>query len=119
MFSNGFFAFMTLLISAPMSWSQNPISESPPSNTVAAEAEARDVFLLCRREKSVRWLRAYKLDNGKCRTLYSKEGYLQVVSSATYFASCEGVLQSIRKNIEEGGFKCSAVPQVSVLELEN
>ncbi len=107
MFSNGLLAFVFLLMSTPISWSQN------------SEADSSDIFLLCKRDKSVRWLRAYKLDNGKCKTLYSKEGYLQVVSSATYFSSCEGVLQSVQKNIEEGGFKCANIPQVSILELED
>ena len=43
---------------------------------------------------------------------------MQVISSATFFASCEGVLQSVRKNIEEGGFKCHNTPLVQVAELE-
>ncbi len=106
MFSNGLFLLIVAMLMAPVSWAQN------------ADPESSDIFLLCRREKSVRWLRAYKLESGKCKTLYSKEGYLQVISSATYFASCEGVLRSVQKNIEEGGFKCVNTPQVSVLELE-
>ena len=81
-------------------------------------ADGSDIFLICKRDKSVRWLRAFKMENGKCKTYYSKEGYLQVISSATFFASCEGVLQSVRKNIEEGGFKCANVSTVQVAELE-
>ncbi|MBC7420096.1 MAG: hypothetical protein H7328_05160 [Bdellovibrio sp.] len=118
MFSNCLFIFVCMLVTNPLSWAQAP---SMPAVTpqVSAEAEVGDIFLLCKRDKSVRWLRAYKLDSGKCKTLYSKEGYLQVVSSATYFASCEGVLQSVRQNIEEGGFKCTAMPQVSYFGIEN
>lgn len=87
--------------------------------TLNAEvAEKTDIFLKCKRDKNIRWLRAFKLENGKCKTYYSKEGYLQVVSSATYFSSCEGVLQSVRKNIEEGGFKCQEIPTVQVTEIE-
>lgn len=131
MFSNGLFIFVSLFITSGISWSQTggPQTAQQAANeqtsnhshdaTVVAEAEVSDIFLLCKREKGVRWLRAYKLDNGKCKTLYSKEGYLQVVSSATYFSSCEGVLQSVRQNLEEGGFKCIAVPKVSFLGLEN
>ncbi len=122
MFSNGLFIFVFMLVSTPISWSQTGRASAVSTSqdvSLSSESEASDIFLLCRREKSVRWLRAYKLDNGKCKTLYSKEGYLQVVSSATYFASCEGVLQSVRQNIEEGGFKCMAVPQISILELDN
>lgn len=89
-----------------------------PEMQAEANLDKTDVSILCRRDKSVRWLRAFKLDNGKCKTIYSKEGYLQVVSSATFFSSCEVVLLSIKKNIEEGGFKCSPM-SVSVIDLEN
>lgn len=88
------------------------------NGAVGAEADKTDVFFICKRDRSIRWLRAYKLENGKCKTIYSKEGYLQVISSATYFASCEAVLLSVKKNIEEGGFKCTSTT-VSVIELEN
>ena len=84
----------------------------------AYATDKTEIFLLCKRHKAARWLRATKLENGKCKTFYSKEGYLQVVSSATYFSSCEGVLQSVRKNIEEGGFKCTEIASVQVAELE-
>jgi hypothetical protein len=104
MFSTHFFILLVSLFS---------ISFSP-----AIAADKTDIFLKCKRDKSIRWLHAFKLENGKCKTYYSKEGYLQVVSSATYFASCEGVLQSVRKNIEEGGFKCQEQPSAQVIELE-
>ena len=104
MFSSGFFVLMITFFSIQFS----PLQA----------AEDTNIFLLCKRDKSVRWLRAFKLDNGKCKTYYSKEGYLQVISSATFFASCEGVLQSVRKNIEEGGFRCAEVTMAQVAELE-
>ncbi len=104
MFSAGFLVFILIFFSSPFSALQ--------------AADPNPIFLLCKRDKSVRWLRAFKLDNGKCKTYYSKEGYLQVISSATYFASCEGVLQSVRKNIEEGGFRCAEVLTAQVAELE-
>ena len=104
MFSNGFFILAAFLFSVQFSEAQVP--------------DKADIFLLCKRDKSIRWLRASKLENGKCKTLYSKEGYMQIISSATFFASCEGVLQIVRKNIEEGGFKCHNTPLVQVAELE-
>lgn len=110
MFSNGFLVLVILMSVSPIGWSQT---------TETAPSQSEEIFLLCRRDKSVRWLRAYKLENGKCKTVYSKEGYLQVIGSATYFSSCEGVLQSVKKNIEEGGFKCAPSAKVSVLEIEN
>ncbi|WP_148284931.1 hypothetical protein [Pseudobdellovibrio exovorus] len=90
--------------------------EAAPQVDVAAEVS--DIFYICKRDKLTRWLRAYKLDNGKCHTQYSKEGYLQIISSATYFTSCEGVLHSVQKNLEEGGFKCSPSAKYSVIELD-
>lgn len=81
--------------------------------------ESKDsLFVICQRQKETRWLRAFKLNNGRCKTYYSKEGYVQVVSSASYFSSCEAVLGTVRKNIEEGGFKCSEKTLASMIEIE-
>lgn len=114
MISNGLFYF--LLISLVFLNSQHlSFAQDLPKT---AEVEENDLFYLCKRNKNTRWLRAYKLENGKCNTIYSKEGYLQVIGSAVYFSSCEGVLHSVQKNLEEGGFKCSPVTKYSVLELE-
>ncbi len=111
MISNGF--FYLLLIS--LIWGQPVLSEDVLKNNAS---ESTDIFYLCKRAKLARWLRAYKLDNGKCQTLYSKEGYMQIISSASYYASCVGVLHSVRKNLEEGQFKCELAPKFSVLELD-
>lgn len=77
-----------------------------------------NVFIVCSRLKETRWLRAFKLENGRCKAYYSKEGYVQIVSSSSYFSSCEAVLNTVRKNIEEGGFKCSEKSLVSMVEIE-
>lgn len=114
MISNGFFYLfvVVLLATEQMSFAQEKKIDTE------AGSDKTDIFYLCKRQQDTRWLRAYKLENGKCNTLYSKEGYLQVVGSATYFASCEGVLHSVQKNLEEGGFKCDSISKFSVLELE-
>jgi hypothetical protein len=104
MFSTHFFIILATLFSIQIS--------------TAEMTEKSNIFLKCKRDKNIRWLHAFKLENGKCKTYYSKEGYLQVISSATFFSSCEGVLQSVRKNIEEGGFKCQETSSVQVTELE-
>ena len=93
--------------------SVNTTAEATP--TTAANS---DIFLVCLRGKENRWLRVFKLDSGRCKTYYSKEGYVQVVSSASYFASCEAVMNSVRKNIEEGGFKCHEKNLESMVEIE-
>lgn len=105
MYSNGFFVFISCLV-----FSQYLSAIEP--------AVQEDLFVVCKREKMTRWLRAYRLESGKCQTQYSKEGYLQIISSATYFSSCEGVLQSVQKNLEEGGFKCTPNQKYAVTELE-
>lgn len=101
-----------------MSAFSGPVQAQNAAQVPPAEEANQDIFYLCKNTKSTRWLRAYRLDNGKCMTTYSKEGYLQVISSATYFASCEAVLHNVRKNIEEGGFKCSRLENYSYIDIE-
>ena len=116
MFSNGIFVLIMaslMFISAARAQITQVASESSQS------PDSSDIFYICKRFKDVRWLRAYKLENGKCKSLYSKEGYLQVISSATYFSSCEGVLVSGKKNLEEGNFKCTQMAKASVIDLES
>jgi len=83
-----------------------------------AAEKNNNVFLVCERHKEVRWLRIYTGSDGKCKSVYSKEGFSQVVSSATYFASCEAVLNNVKKNIEDGGFKCKEQKLGMVVEIE-
>ncbi len=84
----------------------------------ADENKSDNMFVVCTRQKEMRWLRAFKLDNGRCKTYYSKEGYVQVVSAASYFSSCAAVLDTVKKNIEEGGFKCAEKNLASMVEIE-
>lgn len=106
--SNGLFILILLIFFCTL-----------PVAIAQTESETLDLFFLCKNSKgSVRWLRAYRTENSKCHTVYSKEGYLQVISSATYTASCVGVLHNVRKNIEEGGFKCAKMDSYSFLEVE-
>ena len=120
MFSNGVLIFVAVLFSFSFTAFSQPSGSSPNSSaTSEASSTDGDVFYLCKRGNSTRWLRAYKLENGKCKALDSKEGYLQVISSATFFASCEGVLLNVKKNLEEGNFKCSQMTKASVIELES
>lgn len=119
MFSNGVLIFVALLFSFSFTAFSQTASTSPSSADATTSSADGDVFYLCKRNSTIRWLRAYKLENGKCKALYSKEGYLQVISSATFFASCEGVLLNVKKNLEEGNFKCAQMAKASVIELES
>lgn len=112
MFSNGVLILVVSLFSFSLSLQADPLE----NNTITSGEN--DLFYLCKRDRVSRWLRAYRLENGKCKALYSKDGYLQVISSATYFASCEGVLLNVKKNLEEGRFKCTQISKASVIELE-
>lgn len=114
--SNGFFILFVGLTLSFSALSQNNTNQTNSSNSGSALIE--DLFFLCKNGKNSRWLRAYKLENGKCHTTYSKDGYLQIISSATYFTSCEGVLHNVRKNIEEGGYRCVKQDSYSYLDLE-
>ena len=87
------------------------------SSFVVHSAEKNSLFFVCDRQKEVRWLRVFSTGDGKCRATYSKDGYVQVVSSATFYASCEAVLLNVKKNIEEGGFKCREGKLASVIEI--
>ena len=111
MFSNGVLILTMMLFFSVTAQAQDAAVDSQAASN-------SDIFYTCKKEKAIRWLRAYKLENGKCKALYSKDGYLQVISSATYFASCEGVLLSVKKNLEEGNFKCTLIAKASVIELE-
>jgi hypothetical protein len=114
MFSNGVLIFIcSFFLFSFAAHSQDDAA------TAASSSGNSDIFYLCKRDKITRWLRAYKLENGKCKALYSKEGYLQVISSATFFASCEGVLLSVKKNLEEGNFKCTQMSKASVIDLDS
>lgn len=120
MISNGFFNFIVLVVFSfgPDLWGQTEELKKSVQNKTIVTENSTDILCVCKRAQSTRWLRAYKLDDGKCNTVYSKEGYLQVVGSGSYFSSCEAVLFNVKKNLEEGGFVCDLAPKHSILMLE-
>lgn len=77
-----------------------------------------DLTYICQRAKDVRWIRSYRVGGNRCKALYSKEGFVQTVSSAQNFASCKTVIDNIKANIEEGGFKCKEAQLISMVEIE-
>lgn len=80
-------------------------------------ADKNNLFVICERQRDVRWIRVFSSNDGKCKTVYSKDGYSQVVSSATFFSSCESVLNNVKKNVEGGGFKCREAVLANVIEI--
>lgn len=81
-------------------------------------ADKNNMFVLCERQRDVRWMRVFSSSDGKCKTVYSKDGYSQVVSSATFYSSCEAVLLNVKKNVEGGGFKCREAVLTNFVEIE-
>lgn len=80
-------------------------------------AQTDNMFVVCERQSDVRYLRVFSSNDGKCKTVYAKDGFTQVVGSATFFSSCESVLVNVRKNIEGGGFKCREAQLVNFIEI--
>lgn len=80
--------------------------------------EKRELFYKCTKEREVRWIRVYYQKDGRCRTVYSKTGNAQEVSTAYNYASCEAVLKNIKENLEKGDFKCEEKVLMGALELE-
>lgn len=124
MISNGLFYLIVIFISALGldSASQSNSIKNSAHNNIAENTEkienSNDILCICKRKQSTRWLRAYKLNDGKCSAVYSKDGYLQIIGSGSYFSSCEAVLLNVKKNLEEGGFSCEIVQKHSILQLE-
>lgn len=85
---------------------------------VSQDDQKTDLTYICQRQKDVRWIRSYKVEGNRCKSLYSKEGFVQTVSSAQNFASCITVIENIKANIEEGGFKCKEAQLISMVEIE-
>ena len=78
-----------------------------------------EIFIVCQRDKDIRWVRTFKTDAGtRCKSVYSKEGFAQTVSSGQNFDSCRSVLDNIRKNIEEGGYQCKPSQLLSLVEID-
>jgi hypothetical protein len=100
---------------APKSDAQN---EQKSESIESREQLSKHTFFLCSRHKEIRWLRIFSSTDGKCKTAYSKEGFMQIISSASYYASCEAVLLNVKKNIEDGGFKCRNEKLAAVIDVE-
>lgn len=82
---------------------------------LSASADLGMDYVLCKNGKEVRTLRAAKNDEtGKCETLYSKAGKDQVIGGGQNPSSCNDVVARVRKNLENGNWKCREVKQSTV-----
>ncbi len=113
------FSFVSSVTAQDVTTTSQTVTTATINENLSVSTTAKNVFYVCKREREVRWLRIFMTDsNSKCKTIYSKEGYVQVVSSATYFSSCESVLLNVKKNIEDGGFKCQQEQLGAMIEIE-
>ena len=106
------FWFLGLVGMSVLFWPSVSVTQN---SSVGTEDE---VFIVCQRDKNIRWIRTFKTDSGtRCKSMYSKEGFAQTVSSGQNYTSCKSVLENIQKNIEEGGFQCKESQLLSFVEI--
>ena len=99
----GFFIFSISL------YSQNSYSGLP---------EGFDVSYICRFGRDVRTLRVIPPgEDGRCQTIYTKEGVDQSVGKGQNPKSCIDIMEGIRGRIEAGGWKCREIKGAKVSAL--
>lgn len=77
---------------------------------VKAAPEGFDVSYICRFGAEVRTIRVVPPgDDGRCRSIYTKQGIDQEVGKGMNPQSCIDIMNGVKKRIEEGGWKCREV----------
>lgn len=77
-----------------------------------------DVSYICRFGRDVRTLRVIPPgDDGRCQTVYTKEGVDQSVGKGQNPKSCLDIMEGIRGRIEAGGWKCREIKGAKVSAL--
>lgn len=75
-----------------------------------ARADVGARFTLCKLSKEVRTLRIERdKETGGCETAYSKFGKDQIVGHGQNYNSCSEILDRVKANLEEAGWKCREV----------
>ncbi len=82
-----------------------------------AELRRPEVSIMCRHSKEVRTLRVEKLDDGSCRSIYTKAGKDQKIGSGLYQNSCEGFVNQVRDVLEDANWKCREVQEAQLSNL--
>ena len=72
--------------------------------------------VICKNQKIVRTLRVKK-ENGKCETLYTKNGQDQVIASGINANSCKKFLSDVQENLTKAGWKCRETKDAIVSDL--
>ena len=99
-------------------YSPNHAPDYSQERSVASVKTKKEVFYKCTRDKELRWMRLYYHKDGKCKTVYSKGGDAKEVSTGANYETCEGVLNNIKKNLEDGAYVCEEKILMGALEIE-
>jgi hypothetical protein len=84
------------------------------SSLSSAAIVETELSMMCRLSKNVRTLRVEKLDNGTCRTVYTKAGVDQNIGNAQNQDSCAEILYKVRDVLVSADWKCREVKESRV-----
>lgn len=84
---------------------------------LAMGAHPDEPLLICKNKKIVRTVRITK-ENGRCQTIYTKNGKSQLIGSGINPVSCQNFLDGVRKNLEASHWSCRDVKESSVSDIE-
>jgi hypothetical protein len=82
----------------------------------AAVSDTPYAHVICKNQKIVRTIRVEK-GQGKCETLYTKNGKDQVIATGYNAPSCKKFLTDVQENLTKAGWKCRETQQSVVSEL--
>ncbi len=72
------------------------------------KTEIQNYFFICKNQKVVRTLRMDK-KSPNCEAIYTKDGVDKVIGTAQKVFSCVDVLDRVKNNLSEAGWKCKEV----------
>jgi hypothetical protein len=77
-------------------------------------------YVMCKNQKNVRTIRVEnEKDENLCVTFYTKAGVDREVGRAQSRASCEKIVENIRKNLEKANWKCRDLEKVTTTTYNN
>lgn len=83
-----------------------------------AQAQEAADYSLCKLDREVRTLRVERKDTaGNCQTVYNKYGKDQSVGEAQHLSSCYSILERVKSNLVEAGWRCRAIKDSSSTDL--
>lgn|GEM_PF-6720221 len=116
--------FLSIMISActhaaaVIPASKNLTSEIKPPQKRQAE-ETASSFIICKNGGHIRTLRVQPQieDSLGCQAFYSKDGNDQSIATNKDASKCQGIIESVRKNLEQGQWNCRNVKEAKLSNL--